>query len=260
MEIDCIYNMDCMKGMQQMKDDSVDTVVTSPPYNICLRIRNGEYVKRAPKEEFGHTGNMINRYSSRYSDDLDMQDYYEWQCKCIGEMLRVCRGVVFYNIQLVTGNKEALFAMIGKFSEHIRDIFIWDKKSAEPAMHAGIMNSEYEFIIAFEKGNCRGREFKVMNAERGTLSNIIRIGKNRGGYGKHRAAFPLALPQYLIHYFSPVGATILDPFLGSGTTALASIEEKRHYIGFEIDEEYYKMAERNISNKKSNPNLFDNID
>lgn len=181
LELNKIYNKDCLDGMRLMDDDSVDAVVTSPPYNLCLRVRNGQYVKRGKNEEFGHTGLTVNRYASSYSDDLDIDKYYQWQKECISEMLRVCSGVVFYNIQVVTGNKEAVFQLMGYFAEHIRDLLIWDKGSAEPAMHAGVLNSEFELILALEKRKCFGRMFKTFNAERGKLSNVLRIGKNRGG-------------------------------------------------------------------------------
>ena len=94
-------------------------------------------------------------------------------------MLRVCSGTVFYNIQMITGNKQALLKIIGRYSENIRDILIWDKKGAERAIHAGCLNSEFEWIIAFENGDCKGRMFKTMQAGRGEMSNVIRIGKNR---------------------------------------------------------------------------------
>ena len=247
LELNKIYNMDCLAGMRMMDDNSVDTVVTSPPYNLCLRVRNGQYVKRGKGEEFGHTGLTVNRYASSFSDDLDIDKYYQWQKECISEMLRVCSGVVFYNIQVVTGNKEAVFQLMGHFAEHIRDLLIWDKGSAEPAMHAGVLNSEFELILALEKQKCFGRMFKTFNAERGKLSNVLRIGKNRGGY--HRAAFPILLAETLIHSFAPKNGIVLDPFLGSGTTAVAAIKENRKFIGFEINEKYFDLAQKAIHNE-----------
>jgi len=183
MNIDTIYNMDCLEGMRQMEDNSVDAVITSPPYNFGLRIHSGKYTKWTKGETFGYTGLPANRYDNRVND--------------------VSKGLVFYNIMMITGNKVALMKIFGHYADRIRDILIWDKKSSEPAMHSGVLNCEYEFIIAFDKHDCKGRQFPLLNAERGKLSNVLRIGKNHKG--KHRAAFPLLLPQTLIHFFVPQG-------------------------------------------------------
>lgn len=251
-ELNKIYNEDCLEGMKRITDGSVDCIVTSPPYNFCLRVRGDKYVKIGKNEVIA--GLAMNKYTNGLSDSLDMNSYFEWQCKCIDEMLRVCRGPVFYNIQMITGNKQALLKIMGRYSENIRDILIWDKKTAEPAMHAGCLNSEYEWIIAFENGDCKGRMFKTLQAGRGKMSNVIRIGKNREN--EHRAAFPVQLPQCLISQFTSSGSLILDPFMGSGTTAIAAIREKRNFIGFELDKEYYDKACKRIKLELAQPTLF----
>lgn len=252
--VDNIYNMDCLAGMKQMEADSVDAVITSPPYNFGLRLHTGKYTKWTPGETFGYTGLPANRYDNRVNDALSMDDYYAWQCQCIDEMLRVTKGLVFYNIMMITGNKVAFLKLLGHYADRIREIMVWDKMSAEPAMHDGVLNREFEFVVVFDKNDCKGCQLPVMNASRGTLSNVLRIGKNKSA--KHRAAFPLLLPQTIIHYFTNSGGVILDPFLGSGTTAIAAIKEGRHYIGFELNREYYNDAEKQINAEKAQLKLF----
>lgn len=199
--IDTIYNIDCLQGMKQMQTGSVDCVITSPPYNFCLRVHGDKYTHRTKGEK--RKGLNINKYIGNLNDSLDMEDYYKWQCECIDEMLRVSTGLVFYNIQPITGNKWAVFNIIGKYADNIREIIIWDKINAEPAIGEHILNSQYEFIIVFDHGDCKGRQFKKSYFERGTLSNVIRIGKNHEN--EHRAAFPLNLPRLLIKNFVPSG-------------------------------------------------------
>lgn len=201
--VDNIYNMDCLAGMKQMEADSVDAVITSPPYNFGLRLHTGKYTKWTPGETFGYTGLPANRYDNRVNDALSMDDYYAWQCQCIDEMLRVTKGLVFYNIMMITGNKVAFFKLLGHYADRIREIMVWDKMSAEPAMHDGVLNREFEFVVVFDKHDCKGCQLPVMNASRGTLSIVLRIGKNKST--KHRAAFPLLLPQTIIHYFTNSG-------------------------------------------------------
>ena len=251
-EIDRIYNEDCLEGMKRIPDSSVDVVITSPPYNYCLRIHGDKYTRISPNEE--RSGLAVNKYTNGLNDSLDMEDYYEWQCRCIDEMMRISTGMVFYNIQIITGNKWAVFKILGKYADIIREVMIWDKMNAEPAIMDKVLNSEYELIIVFDHGDCKGRQFKTFNGERGTLSNVLRIGKNKEN--DHRAAFPLLLPQTLIHYFSPDGGTILDPFIGSGTTAIAAIKEKRHFIGFELNKEYFEKANKRIKEEKMQLSLF----
>lgn len=210
-EPDHIYNMDCLEGMKQMADDSVDMVITSPPYNFCLRVRGTEWTHRTSGEVMH--GKPMNKYTNGLSDSLEMDEYFEWQKEVITEMLRVCKGNVFYNIQVITGNKQAVFQLLGHFASHIKDLLIWDKQYAEPAMHFGCLNNEFELVIVFNKHDCKGRLFEEASFERGTMSNIIRLNKNNGD-GSHRAAFPVQLPERLIMNFGKGVDTVLDPFIG----------------------------------------------
>ena len=254
MEIDNIYNIDCLEWMRGMEDNSVDAIVTSPPYNFGLRIHTGKYTKWTKGETFGYSGLPANRYDNRMSDALAMEDYFDWQRDCIAEMLRISKGIVFYNIMMITGNKPAFLRLLAHFADNIRDILIWDKQSSEPSMGERILNCEYEFIIAFDKADCKGRQFRTANFERGTMANVIRIGKNREN--DHRAAFPLLLPQTLIHYFTNEGDLIADPFMGSATTAIAAIKEKRHFIGTELNKEYFDKACKRIKAEQAQLTLF----
>lgn len=251
MEIDNIYNMDCLEWMRGMEDNSVDAIITSPPYNVGLYVSGNKYAKRNNSQR---NGQAFNKYDAEMTDQMDMVDYYEWQCQCIDEMLRIAKSSVFYNVQMVTGNKVAVLQILGKYAGRIREVLVWDKKTAEPSMNPRTLNSEYELIIAFEKGDCKARQFRTANFERGTMSNVIRIGKNREN--DHRAAFPLLLPQTLIHYFTNEGDIIADPFMGSATTAIAAIKEKRHFIGTELNKEYFDKAVRRIKAEQAQLTLF----
>ena len=244
MELDRIYNEDCLVGMKHIPDGSVDCCITSPPYNFNLRIHYGEYG--------GWGSTDPNKYGNMLSDRLPIDEYFEWQKQCIEEMLRISKNLVFYNIQLITGNKVALCKLLGHFAENVKEVMIWDKINAEPAIQERVMNSMYEFVIVFAKQNAIARQFDVFNAGRGTFSNVIRLQKNHQRQGiNHKAVFPLQLPQTLIHNFTMEGDTVLDPFMGSATTAIACIKEKRHYIGFELNKEYYDKACERIRNEQA---------
>lgn len=127
-----------------------------------------------------------------------------------------------------------------------------------PAMSERVLNSEYEFVIVFDKNNAMSRQFDIFNADRGTLKNILRIKKNAGNEVSeiHNAAFPRPLPWKLITYFTNEGDLIYDAFIGTGTTAMVCVELKRNFIGSEINEQFFNEASKRTNNKQRSPSLF----
>jgi site-specific DNA-methyltransferase (adenine-specific) len=121
-ELNTIYNEDCLATMARMPDNFVDLVFTSPPYNMNLRIRNGRYCSRQIVKEFS------TKYTG-FDDNLPIDDFYRLHSKILDELLRVSK-IVFYNIQIVTGSKLAFFKMIGDKADKLKDIIVWDKNLA----------------------------------------------------------------------------------------------------------------------------------
>ena len=106
-KLNTIYHESCLETLKRMDDDSIDLVITSPPYNMNLRIRNGEYCSRQiVKHEFA------TKYDG-FDDNLPIDEFYELHSKVLSELLRVSK-LIFYNIQIVTGSKRAFFKIIGK--------------------------------------------------------------------------------------------------------------------------------------------------
>ena len=156
MELNKIHNENCLKTLARIPDGFIDLIVTSPPYNINLRIRGDKYCRRSKNEK-----GPCNKYED-FTDDMDIDKYYSFQKKVISEMIRVSKQS-FYIIQLVTGNKEAVFKLIGYFNKKIKEFIIWDKKNAEPAIMNGVLNSEFEIILVFDNLSPRQRMFKNSN-------------------------------------------------------------------------------------------------
>lgn len=242
LELNKIYNMDCLDGMKQMEDNSVNITITSPPYNANLRLSNGKFSKINDKCD------QRSKYIG-FDDALQPLQYFEWQSRVIREMLRVTKNYVFYNIQLLSSNKLALFKLFGEFSEQIKEVFIWDKGFGEPAIQEGVVNSVFEFVIVFSKNDSLKRSFAECNFKRGKFQNMLRIGKNfKNKISNYNSALmPITLPRKLILAFSREEDIVFDPFSGSGTTAKASKELNRKWIGFEISPEYCKIAEKRLS-------------
>ena len=143
MRLDIIYNEDCIETMAKMPDKFIDLVVTSPPYNMRTRIRNGKYTTREKIEHF-------SKKYKHFDDALPINNFYEFHSKVLNELLRISK-IVYYNFQIVTGSKEAFFKIIGDFNKDIKDIIIWDKGSGQPAMHGMVLNSCYEMILILEE-------------------------------------------------------------------------------------------------------------
>lgn len=239
MEINRIYNESCLDTLARMPDRFVDLVVTSPPYNMRLRVSKGKYTFREK------TKHMSKEYD-HFDDALPIEEFYSFHKQVLSELLRVSK-IVCYNFQIVTGSKEAFFRLIGDFSPYIRDIIVWDKGHGEPAMHPSVMNACHEFILVLEPEGVPGRGISNVYFERGKMENILRIPKNRKGGSGHGAVFPLELPKALISAFSPERGLVYEPFAGQGTTCVAAVELDRNFIGSELVEEFALDCETNIS-------------
>lgn len=242
-ELNKIYNENCLDTMARMPDGFVDLVVTSPPYNANIRIRNFNYVKKTKHDRFGM------KYQE-FDDAMMPDEYFEFHSKVIRECLRVCSGYVFWNIQMLSGNKRALFRLIGEFHDNLKEVLIWDKITAEPAISDGVMNSQFEFILVLcnDEKEAMVREFAKCNFKRGTISNVFRYGKNTKNKFPdiNGAAFPVNLAGKIVSNFTNEGDVVYDPFMGTGTTAIVSHKLKRQYIGSEITKSCALVSDKRL--------------
>jgi len=238
MELNIIYNENCLDTMARMSDKLVDLIFTSPPYNMRTRIRNGEYTTRETSEHF-------SKKYSHFGDDLPIAEFYRVHRQIISEMLRVSK-ITLYNIQIVTGSKEAFFRLIGKFAKYIKDIITWDKGFGQPAMHPNVLNAATELILVMESPCTAGRAITNSYFERGELSNNWKMPRQLGNGNGHNAGFPLDLARKAIVNFSAEGGLIYDPFAGLGSTAIAAHQLKRRWIGSEISSEYVELANKRL--------------
>ena len=229
---------DCLERMKEIPDGSVDMVLTSPPYNMNLRIRNGKYCSRQIVKE------LSTKYAN-YADNLPMDEYFDFNKKVIDECLRVS-GLVFYNVQFLTGNKPALFKLIGYYADKLKEFIVWDKVNAQPAIGQGVLNSRFEVLLVFSNTTPESRKFETANFDRGTLQNLWQIKRGKKIHMDHGAVFPIELADLVIKSFSKKGSTIADPFMGTGTTGVACVSTNRNFIGIELDQGYFDIAKQRI--------------
>jgi site-specific DNA-methyltransferase (adenine-specific) len=234
-----LFNGDCLDYMQNdMFVGQADITITSPPYNMNLRIRNGKYCSRQIVKE------LTTKYKN-YNDNLSMEEYYEWNKKIINYLIQIS-DLVFYNVQFLTGNKRALFKLIGEFNEQLKEIIIWNKVNAQPAIGEQILNSQYEVLLVFNKDNAISRKFNTAQFDRGTLSNVWDIKRGKKLNKQHGATFPEELVEKILNNFTKKGDVVFDPFMGTGTVGVVASKLKRNFIGVEIDKDYFEFAKQRI--------------
>lgn len=236
--------------MREQPDKSFDICITSPPYNMNLRTNsdNNGYTKRY----VAHGVSSSTKYE-RYEDRLSMDEYEKLLSSFIEESCRVCE-LVFINIQQVTGNKKALYSAIGRNSHLIKECIIWDKINNNPAIQEDVMNSLFEYIFVFGE-NPITRKFSTANFDRGTLDNIWRVLPKKQDRN-NKASYPLAIPEKILKNFSSPGMKAIDPFMGTGTTAIAAHYFGVDFVGIEIDEDYYKAAKERFDKETAQVALF----
>jgi len=226
---------DCVEVMKQMPDNSVDLVVTSPPYNLKNSTGNGMKDGRGGKWA---NAALQNGYS-HYDDNMPHDKYVAWQRKCLEEMMRLIKdtGAIFYNHKwrVQNGLLQDRQDIVSGFP--VRQIIIWQRKGGLN-FNRGYFLPTYEVIYLIAK-----KKFALApkaNAY-GDVWEFTQEMKN-----PHPAAFPVDLIERIIG--STEAQIILDPFMGSGTTALAAKNLNREYIGIDISPEYCEMARDRVRN------------
>ena len=226
---------DAVKIMKQIPDASIDLVVTSPPYNLKNSTGNGMKDGRGGKWS---KAALMNGYTDHH-DNMPHDEYVEWQRACLKEMLRVTKedGAIFYNHKwrVQGGLLQDRHDIVEGFP--VRQIIIWRRKGGIN-FNPGYFLPTYEVIYLIAKP-----KFKLA-PKASSLGDIWEIGQEMKNL--HPAPFPVKLIERII------GATnakiVLDPFMGSGTTAIAALNLDRNYIGIDLSKQYCDLADERIKN------------
>jgi modification methylase len=242
MQLDSFLNKiicgDCIDVMQKIPDGSIDLVVTSPPYNLKNSTGNGMKDGRGGKWS---NAALINGYKD-HNDCMPHEKYVEWQRACMQEMLRIIpdNGAIFYNHKwrVQGGLLQDRQDIVSGFP--VRQIIIWQRKGGFN-FNPGYFLPTYEVIYLICKPN-----FKL-SAKANSYGDIWEFSQEMRN--AHPAPFPLALIERIIS--STNAEIILDPFMGSGTTAVAAKNLGRKFVGIEISSEYVDMAKQRINSHAS---------
>lgn len=243
---------DCLETMKKIPDNSIDLVVTSPPYNLKNSTGNG---MKANTKSGKWAGAALQNGYSHHNDCMPHDEYAKWQKNCLTEMYRIIKndGAIFYNHKwrVQNGLLQDRQDIVESFP--IRQIIIWRRKGGIN-FNPGYFLPTYEVIYLIPKP-----DFKLApKANRfGDVWEFTQEMKN-----EHPAPFPVALIERIIS--STTAQLILDPFNGSGTTSVVASGLKRDFIGIELSPEYCELAnmrvEKNNEVSQINPQfeLFQN--
>jgi len=235
---------DCLEVMKTIPDQTIDLIVTSPPYNLKNSSGNGMKDGRGGKWS---NASLINGYS-HHNDCMPHEEYVNWQRKCLTEMLRIIpeNGAIFYNHKwrVQKGLLQDRQDIVNGFP--VRQIIIW-KRNGGINFNPGYFLPTYEVIYLIAKPN-----FKLA-PKANACGDVWEFSQE--SQNPHPAPFPVDLIERCIS--STLANTVLDPFMGSGTTAIAARNCNRDFIGIEVSPEYCKIAEERIiygqfKEKKSN--------
>ena len=242
LELNKIHLVDCIEGMGQLDDNSCNLCFTSPPYNC------------------GNKGKNKDMYKF-YGDNLPDDEYYNLLNNSLKQMLRVCSGPIFVNLNYVKNNTQSLYRFVSDNSQYLLETIIWDKETCQPPI-GNILGKRFEFIFLFAKDkfelNCYGRNAGHNKGENyknifgNWISNLIKVPKDDTKNSKvHRAGFPVSLPKVFIDIYTKPNDVILDPFMGTGSTAVAATDIGRRFVGFELSPEYVEISNKRIEEAKT---------
>jgi site-specific DNA-methyltransferase (adenine-specific) len=237
-----IHQGDCIEVMKQMREKSVDLIVTSPPYN--LRNSSGGGMRNGNGGLWENAA-LLKGYAGDYSDDMPYPQYVEWQRACLTAMMRVLKddGAIFYNhkCRVQNGLLQDRHEIVAGFP--VRQIIIW-QRSGGINFNLSYFLPTYEVIYLICNKHFRLAKSKDPKATCG-VGDIWRMNQDLGNK-HHPAPFPVELPKRCIE--STDARVVLDPFAGSGTTAIAAEMLGRNWIGIEISKHYCDSANNRIAN------------
>lgn len=233
-----IHQGDALATMQNMPSESVGMVLTSPPYN--MRNTTGGGLLRGGGG-FSKGRKIQNGYDD-YDDNMPHEEYAAWQRECLQEMFRLIApdGAIFYNHKwrIQNGVLNDRRDIVGDFP--VRQIIIWHR-------NGGVNFNRHYFLPTYEVVYLIAKkEFRLVQGAN-KQGDVWQIPQEKGVAG-HMCAFPLELALRCIS--STAAEVVLDPFIGSGTTAVAAEKCGRLWVGVEKSSGYIELANQRIEDAR----------
>ena len=256
-----LYNADCLEIFKTIPDESVDLVVTDCPYHIVSGGCTNDAVKigRSTKRE-QHGGCYVG--DTRHVNLGGIFDEFEEQCYTkagklfkyneikfsdwLPELYRILKPDTHCYIMINARNVAELQISAEDAGFAFQNLIVWDKGNSTPNRY--YLNS-YELVLMLRKG--KARNIKNMGTK-----NILRV-PNIVRSKKHPTEKPVSLMEILIENSTNENDLVIDPFMGAGATGIACKNLRRDFIGIEIDEKYFRIAEERIKAQPEQMTIFD---
>lgn len=236
-----ILKIDALIGMSMLSDESINLIVTSPPYNKSF-FSNGKHKNK---------GNSIwKRHEidyNEYEDNMPLEKYEEWMVNILNECGRVLAkdGSIFFNHKPIRYNNKIyhpLSFILKASNVEIYQEIIWNRKNS-PNIRNDIFLPTTERIYWLKKKGCKPKfNRNALSSE--FISEVWNIPFKKEPF--HPAPFPEKLVENCILSCTDKGDLVLDPFIGSGTTAIVAKQHERRFLGFDIDEAYVSLAKSRL--------------
>ena len=239
--------MDCLEGMKHIPDGSVDLVLTDPPY----------WHKKSPGKPYSQrrqcNTNSAFSNSELYNYEGDMiKGMSDFDDKCIDEFLSAVepKMKIMNAYMFCSETQVPYYAMWAEKNGYMFTILVWEKPLSIINKNRFSQNLEY-IVRVYDYGTALRR---LNNNE--AYNRVKKFGQVNGTDKIHPTEKPVGMFQEFIALNTDEGQTVLDPFMGSGTTAVACIKEKRHFIGFELNKQYFDKACQRIDAEQRQLTLF----
>lgn len=231
---------DCIEVMKTIDSDSISCIVTSPPYN-----KKGLIGKVTPGNQVWKKFNID--YDS-YGDDLSEKDYHTWMVNVLNEMKRIIKpdGSIFFNHKPRRHKNKVHLPteFICESELRIYQLIVWNRLSS-PNIRKDVLLPCTEHIYWLTKGKPKVRKHQIPKEYH---SEVWVMNPDRNNL--HPAPFPELLVDNCIMLTTDEGDLCLDPFLGSGTSAVVSKNRNRDFIGIEIDQKYLDLSKERLQTEQ----------
>lgn len=222
----CGDSTDSDQVAKLMNGEKADISFTSPPYNAAKN---------------SHLNGRVKGFDNKYqnnSDEMNDDQYLQFLCDFTNNTL-IYSNYSFVNIQLLAQNKKVLIDYQYKNKEQLKDILVWNKSQCPPNIVKGAFNTKWEYVFVFSQNNAT-RGFPC--SWQGKYSNVIETeNASRNEFADiHKATFPISFPSWIINKMD-FSKSVLDVFMGTGTTMVASHQLKRKCYGMELDPKYCQV-------------------
>jgi site-specific DNA-methyltransferase (adenine-specific) len=229
---------DCLEVLPTLGDGFADCTVTSPPYNQRLDQFKASGFKAEGQSQWA------KRAASSYFDSMPEEEYQQWQANVLQALwdASVKTGSIFYNHKCRWRDKKILHPLeiVAKSNWTLRQEIIWLRDGSLTQNAKMFPPCEERIIWAYK------HDWK-WNADSNRFLSVWRIDSIKRS--EHPLEYPLEIPLRCINATTCFGDTVLDPFMGSGTTGVACVRTGRKFIGIEREPKYVEIAKQRISDE-----------